>query len=441
MKLDETHDPQRKSWITSANAPDTPFPVQNLPFGVFRRKSGSDAPRGCVAIGNQLLDLAPAARTLGLEGKALDAARAAASLNLDVLAALGRPYWKALRLALSRALSTEASAKRQSAIAAHLLPVSKAEMFVPVSAGDFTDFYTSSFHATNIGRMFRPDNPLMPNFKWIPIGYHGRSSSIVISGTRLHRPNGQIKAADADAPGFGPSRRLDYEVELGLVVGPGNALGKPVKIARALDHVFGVLLLNDWSARDIQAWEYQPLGPFLAKNFATTVSPWIVTLEALAPFRAPAWPRPDGDPPPLPYLSDAADAAEGHFDIEVQMWLRTAKMRAARRAPQQLSHTSYRTSYWTPAQLLAHHSSNGCNLRPGDLLGTGTISGPGRGEEGALIEITQGGKLPITLPGGETRAFLADGDEVVQRGFCARPGCASIGFGEAAGLILPAPAL
>jgi fumarylacetoacetase len=438
MKLDETHNPSRRSWLASANAEGCPFPVQNLPFGVFRRKAGKEAPRGGVAIGDRVLDLAAAARTLGLEGKALEAARACAGPTLNPLAALGRPYWKALRLALSRALSTEAPARRQAALDKHLVPLSRAELFVPVAIGDYTDFYTSSHHATNIGRMFRPDNPLMPNFKWIPIGYHGRSSSIVVSGTRVQRPCGQTRAPDAEAPAFGPSKRLDYEAELGLVIGPGNALGKPVAISRALEHVFGVVLLNDWSARDIQAWEYQPLGPFLAKNFASTVSPWIVTLEALAPFRAPAAPRPAGDPAPLPYLADAHDAATGHFDIEVEMWLRTAKMRESKREPHRLSHTSYKTSYWTPAQIVAHHASNGCNLRPGDLLGTGTISGPARGEEGAMIEITQGGKFPVELPGGEMRAFIADGDEVIERGRCARAGCVGIGFGEAAALVLPA---
>ncbi len=441
MKLDETHDPRRKSWVKSANADGCAFPIQNLPFGVFRRKGSKEAPRGGVAIGNQVLDLTAAARALGLAGKALEAARAAGGTSLNPLAALGRPHWKALRLALSRALSADAPAKRQAAIARHLVPLARAELCIPVTIGDYTDFYTSSYHATNIGRMFRPDNPLMPNFKWIPIGYHGRSSSIVVSGTRVVRPNGQTKAADAEAPAFGPSKRLDYEVELGLVIGPGNPLGKPVPLSRALDHVFGVVLLNDWSARDIQAWEYQPLGPFLAKNFASTVSPWIVTLEALTPFRAPALQRPAGDPQPLPYLTDAHDAATGHLDIEVEMWLRSAKMRAMKREPHRLSHTSYKSSYWTPAQLVAHHTGNGCNLRPGDLLGTGTISGPARGEEGALIEITQGGKFPVELPGGEMRAFIADGDELIQRARCARAGCVSIGFGEAAGRVVPAPAL
>ena len=441
MKLDETHDPRRKSWVKSANADGCAFPIQNLPFGVFRRKGSKEAPRGGVAIGNQVLDLTAAARALGLAGKALEAARAAGGTSLNPLAALGRPHWKALRLALSGALSADAPAKRQAAIARHLVPLARAELCIPVTIGDYTDFYTSSYHATNIGRMFRPDNPLMPNFKWIPIGYHGRSSSIVVSGTRVVRPNGQTKAADAEAPAFGPSKRLDYEVELGLVIGPGNALGKPVPLSRALDHVFGVVLLNDWSARDIQAWEYQPLGPFLSKNFASTVSPWIVTLEALTPFRAPALQRPAGDPQPLPYLTDAHDAATGHLDIEVEMWLRSAKMRAMKREPHRLSHTSYKSSYWTPAQLVAHHTGNGCNLRPGDLLGTGTISGPARGEEGALIEITQGGKFPVELPGGEMRAFIADGDELIQRARCARAGCVSIGFGEAAGRVVPAPAL
>jgi fumarylacetoacetase len=315
-----------------------------------------------------------------------------------------------------------------------------AELAVPVRIGDYTDFYTSSFHATNIGRLFRPDNPLLPNFKWIPIGYHGRASSVVISGTPIARPNGQTMAPGANAPAFGPCQRLDYEVELGFVVGPGNALGKPIPIARALDHVFGVVLLNDWSARDIQSWEYQPLGPFLAKNFATTVSPWIVTMEALAPFHAPAFARPEGDPKPLPYLADAEDEARGHLDIRVEMFLRSEKMRREKSAPHRVSAASYASCYWTPAQIVAHHASGGCNLAPGDLLGSGTISGPKEGSQGALIEITRGGKQPLVLPNGETRAFLADGDEVIERGHCEKQGFARIGFGEAAGVVRPAPA-
>jgi fumarylacetoacetase len=427
--MNETHDPRRRSWVESANREGCQFPIQNLPFGVFRRK-GSKAARTGAAIGDSILDLAAA----GFGGAACR------QPNLNALAAAGRPAWQALRLKLSRALSNERGwEKRRRDLQRHLVPMAKAQMLLPVAVGDYTDCYSSVFHATNIGRMFRPDNPLLPNFKWLPIAYHGRASSVVVSGTPVVRPLGQAKAADAPAPVFGPCRRLDYEVELGLVVGPGNALGRPVPIARAQEHVFGVVLLNDWSARDIQAWEYQPLGPFLAKNFATTISPWIVTLEALAPFRSPAYRRPDGDPAPLPYLMDARDQGEGSFSIEVEMHLASSKMRAARLAAQRLSRCNFSYAYWTPAQMIAHHASNGCNLQPGDILGTGTISGPTADSLGAMIELTQGGKNPIRLPTGESRSFLEDGDEAIERGFCARDGYVPIGFGAAAGVVRPSP--
>jgi fumarylacetoacetase len=418
-KPDATHDPALRSWVESANAPGCDFPIQNLPFGMFRTKGSKSPPRPGVAVGDRILDLAAVAQYK----------------RLNELAAEGRPKWRALRKALSRALSDAKQAKR---LAKHLVPMQKAELFVPVTIGDYTDFYTSTYHATNIGRLFRPDNPLLPNFKWVPIGYHGRASSVVVSGTAVVRPNGQATAPDASAPAYGPCKRLDYEVELGFVIGPGNALGRPIPIARALDHVFGVVLLNDWSARDIQAWEYQPLGPFLAKNFATTVSPWIVTMEALAPFRAPAYARPEGDPKPLPYLMDAENETRGHLEIRVEMFLRSAQMREKNLPAHRLSTASYASCYWTPAQIVTHHASGGCNLRTGDLLGSGTISGPQEGSQGALIEITRGGKQPVTLPSGETRSFLADGDQVTQRGHCVRAGYARIGFGAAAGVIRPA---
>jgi fumarylacetoacetase len=287
--------------------------------------------------------------------------------------------------------------------------------------------------------MFRTVNPLLPNYNWVPIGYHGRASSVVVSGTPVTRPNGQTKAPDAAAPTFGPAKRLDYEVELGFVIGPGNALGKPVPIDKALDHVFGVVLMNDWSARDIQTWEYQPLGPFLAKSFATTISPWIVTLDALEPFRCPAFPREGDDPRPLPYLSDERDQKTGGYAIGTSMWLQTAQMRARKEAPTKLSACSWRDGYLTIAQIVAHQTSNGCNLAPGDLLGSGTISGTSPGSAGSLIELTQGGKQPLTLPGGETRTFIQDGDLVIQRGRCEADGAVSIGFGEAANLVKPAP--
>ena len=409
-------------WVESANDPATDFPIQNLPFGVFRTKGSKEAPRGGVAIGDQILDLA----AVGLK----------TGPNLNKLAAAGRPTWRQLRRVLSIALSDISKARR---FARYLVPMKKAELFLPVAVGDYSDFYTGIHHALAVGRMFRPDNPLLPNYKWVPIGYHGRASSVVASGTAIVRPNGQTKAPEAAAPSFGPSRRLDYEVELGFVVGPGNRLGKPVGIRRALDHVFGVVLLNDWSARDIQAWEYQPLGPFLAKSFATTVSPWIVTLEALAPFRCAAFPRVGEDPRPLPHLTDEADQRAGGYAIGTDMYLRSAQMRARKLAPARLSRCSFRDSYWTVAQLVAHHTSNGCNLQPGDLLGSGTLSGTEPGTAGSLLELTQGGKAPLTLPGGETRAFLADGDEVIQRGRCEAEGAVAIGFGEAAGVVKPAP--
>ena len=417
MKLDETHDPALESWVESASAPGCEFPIQNLPFGIFRRKKSAEKPRGGVAIGDRILDLA----ALGIR----------TGPTLNGIAALGRAKWRALRRQISRALSDPRQAKR---LAKHLLPMRQAELRLPVSVGDYSDFFTGIHHATNMGRMLRPDNPLLPNYKWVPIGYHGRASSIVVSGTPVRRPSGQVKPADAPAPVFSRSRRLDYEAELGFVIGPGNPLGKSIGIGSALDHVFGVVLLNDWSARDIQGWEYQPLGPFLAKSFATTISPWIVTLEALAPFRCPAMPRASGDPRPLPYLLDEDDQREGGLSIDLEMHLRTPRMKS----PVPVSRSSFRDSYWTPAQIVAHQSSNGCNLKPGDLLGSGTISGPTPGSAGSMMELTQAGKAPLALPGGETRSFVEDGDEVIQRGSCRRDGYVGIGFGEAAGKVLPA---
>ena len=418
--LDETHDPDLKSWVESANAPGCDFPIQNLPFGIFRRKNSKESRRAGVAIGDQILDLA----ALGVKS----------GPTLNGLAAMGRPVWKRLRKQISRAL-----AKDKRRFEKHLVPMKRAELFLPVAVGDYTDFYTSVFHATNVGRLFRPDNPLLPNYKWLPIGYHGRASSVVVSGTPVIRPCGQTKFPDQASPSFGPSKRLDYETELGFVIGPGNALGKPIGIDDAEKHVFGVLLLNDWSARDIQAWEYQPLGPFLAKSFATTISPWIVTLEALEPFRCPAFARAPDDPRPLPYLYSEKNLEQGGIDIRLEMHLRTQRMRDGKTAPHRLSRSSFQDAYWTIAQMVTHHASNGCNLQPGDLLGSGTISGTAPGSQGSMMELTQGGKSPLQLPGGETRGFLADGDEVIQRARCERGGAAPIGFGEAAGLVRPAP--
>jgi fumarylacetoacetase len=440
IDLDETHDVARRSWVESANAPAGDFPIQNLPFGVFRAARSRAAGRVGIAIGDSVLDVVAAAGTLGLTGAARDAADACRASTLNTLASLGRPHWKALRRALFAALldGEGATDAHRRALEPHLHPIGACELLLPFSIGDYTDFYSSKFHATNVGRLFRPDNPLLPNYAYVPIGYHGRASSVIVSETPFARPRGQIKAASAAAPTFAPTQRLDYEVELGFVVGPGNALGAPIPIARAREHLFGAVMLCDWSARDVQAWEYQPLGPFLAKSFATTISPWVVTLEALAPFACPAFARGADEPPPLPYLHDAGDQAHGGFEIDLHLYLTSEAMRAQQLPKQRLSLASYRDAFWTPAQLLSHHASNGCNLVSGDLLGTGTISGAASDSFGSLLELTRGGTAPIALPGGETRVFLADGDEITQRARCTRQGFASIGFGSLTGRVLPA---
>ncbi|HET8748180.1 MAG TPA: fumarylacetoacetase [Ramlibacter sp.] len=436
--LNETHDPSLRSWLASANAEGCDFPLQNLPFAVFRRRGGSERFRCGVAIGDQVLDLGAAAATGVFDGLAAEAARAGGEAKLNALMALGAPAWSALRLALSRAL--RAQAPHEQKLRACLVPQSEVEYDVPARIGDYTDFYTSVHHATNIGRQFRPDNPLLPNYKWVPIGYHGRSSSIGISGEHFPRPVGQTMPPGATQPVVGPSRRLDIELELGIFVGSGSARGVPVGMEQAEDHVFGICLLNDWSARDIQGWEYQPLGPFLSKNFATTLSPWVVTLEALAPYRVP-FTRPEGDPQPLPYLDSGANRAQGAFDIQLQVLLQTPRMREAGEAGATICRTSYRHAYWTIAQMVAHHTVNGCNLQPGDLFGSGTLSGPTATEAAALIELTQGGKKPVELGGGETRTWLEDGDAVTLRGWCEKPGAARIGFGECTGTVDPARSL
>ncbi len=431
----ETHDPALTSWVESANRDNGDFPIQNLPFGVFRRRGSTEAWRGGVAIGDQIVDLAAAHVAGVLDGDAAAAAAACADGSLNRFMAMGPAAWSALRLALSRALRQDAA--QAGALRACLVSQAEAEYTVPARIGDYADFYTSVHHATNIGKQFRPDNPLLPNYKWIPIGYHGRASSIVVSGTDFHRPCGQTLPPGASAPVVGPSRKMDIELELGVFIGVGNELGRSIPIANAEAHVFGLTLLNDWSARDIQPWEYQPLGPFLSKNFATTVSPWLVTLEALAPYRVAPPVREAGDPQPLPYLDSAANREQGAFDIQLEFLLQTARMRAAGQAPARLTATSYRHAYWTLAQMVAHHTVNGCNLQPGDLLGTGTLSGPTLDQACALIELTTGGKYPASLPDGETRAFLDDGDCVVLRGWCQKPGAARIGFGDCAGTVLP----
>jgi fumarylacetoacetase len=431
--LNETHDPQLKSWVTAANAADSDFPIQNLPFAVFRRRGSGEVFRGGVAIGDQIVDLGAVAALL--DGTAAIAAQAGGASTLNALMAMGPVAWSALRLALSRALREGAA--QQAAFAPLLVAQAEVEYTVPARIGDYTDFYTSIHHATNIGRLFRPDNPLMPNYKWIPIGYHGRASSIAVSGQDFARPSGQIFPPGAEAPSFGPAKRMDYELELGVYIGTSNELGTPVPISEAESHVFGLCLLNDWSARDIQAWEYQPLGPFLSKNFASTVSPWIVTLEALAPFRVP-FARPESDPQPLPYLDSAQQREQGGFDIQLELGIESKQLRAAGQPAARVCLTSYRHAYWTVAQMVAHHTVNGCNLQPGDLLGTGTLSGPTLDQACALIETTAGGKNPFALGNGETRTFLEDGDAVIIRGWCEKAGAVRIGFGECRGTLMPA---
>ncbi len=440
LHLDATHKPALRSWVASANAPGTDFPIQNLPYGRFRRAGSAQPWRVGVAIGDQILDLA-AVHALAKTDLPADWAGAAPMAALaagDLSALMASP--KAIRVALRQALSA-ALAKRspqQASLKSCLLAQADAEMALPCAIGDYTDFYTGIHHATTVGKLFRPDNPLLPNYKWVPIGYHGRSSTIVVSGTPLRRPLGQTLPPNAESPSYGPCQRLDYELELGALVGPGNSLGEPVAIAEAEDRLFGMTLLNDWSARDVQAWEYQPLGPFLAKSFGTTLSPWVVTMEALAPYRLP-FQRPAGDPLPLSHLDSPANREAGAIDIALEVWLQTAAMRAAGQAAVQLSQSNFRDAYWTLAQLLTHQASNGCKLQPGDLLGTGTQSGPEPGQGGSLLELSAGGKQALTLPNGEQRRFLADGDQVILRAACERPGTARIGFGACAGTVLPAP--
>jgi fumarylacetoacetase len=419
--IDTTHDVEARSWLESANVPGCDFPVQNLPHGVFRERTSARAFRGGIAIGDGVLDVGAILDLF--EPSVRDAAQAAAEPALNRLMSLGRRAARALR---ARTFELLTEGQYAGAVRPHVLPLDDVELGLPAVVGDFTDFYASVFHATNAGSMFRPQNPLLPNYKYVPVAYHGRSSSIAVAAD-VRRPSGQLKSSDAERPGFGPSRRLDYEAEIGFYVGTPSS--GPVAIDAAEDYIFGFCVVNDWSARDIQAWEYQPLGPFLGKNFATTVSPWIVTTEALAPFRTAAFERPEGDPAPLPHLTPSlkTDAA---FDIEIEVSLSTARMRE-RREEIVLSRGSYASAYWTPAQMLAHHASNGCPMRSGDLVGSGTLSGETRDAWGSLLELSWNGTQSMSLPDGERRTFLEDGDEVAMRARCARNGFASIGFGEA----------
>ena len=438
MPLNETHSPQLRSWVDSANAPGSDFPIQNLPFGVFRVPGNPHVFRVGVAIGDQMVDLtaAQASGVFDAYGALAQAGcQACCAPTLNAFMALGAPAWSAMRLALS--CSLREGATQQAALQACLVPQANAEFAVPAHIGDYTDFYTSVHHAANIGKLLRPDNPLLPNYKWIPIGYHGRSSSIGISGQNVHRPVSQVMRPGATEPVLAPSARMDYELEIGIFVGPGNALGEPVSMQRAEQHVFGMCLFNDWSARDVQGWEYQPLGPFLSKNFASTLSPWVVTMEALAPFRQP-WTRAAGDPQPLPYLDSAELRQSGAISIELEVFIQSGAMRKQGLVEHQLSQSNFRDAYWSVSQMVAHHTVNGCNLQPGDLLGSGTQSGPTEAEAGSLMELSKGGKQPLTLPSGETRTFLEDGDTVIFRGACTALGAARIGFGEVRGTLLPA---
>ncbi len=432
--LNETHDPRARSWVAGANDSGSDFPIQNLPFGVFAPRQGGEARVGA-AIGDQVVDIAACNERGMFHGEAAEAAHACRTGSLNALLALGPRCWTALRRRLFEVLRQEAALEDRQRV--RLLPMRDVEMLLPARVGDYTDFYASIHHATNIGSLLRPENPLLPNYKWLPVAYHGRASSLVSSGTPLRRPQGQLRENPNAPPVFGPSRRLDYEVEAGFFVGPGNCLGEPVPIGMAEEHIFGLCLVNDWSARDVQAWEYQPLGPFLAKSFATTLSPWVVTLEALAPFRVSAAARAEGDPQPLPHLFDPYDQLGGGIALTVEVWLSSSRMRQAEIDPMRLSCSSLADLYWTIAQMLAHHTSNGCNLRPGDLLATGTISGAAKSARGCLMELTRRGAEPVTLPTGEPRQFLEDGDEVILRGYCQRPGAARIGFGECRGIVLP----
>ncbi|MDC6383587.1 fumarylacetoacetase [Pseudomonas graminis] len=424
-----------RSWVASANDhPD--FPLQNLPLGVFSRPGFGK--RGGVAIGDFILDLQTALEASLFNGAARVAVEAACRGQLNDFFALGGSSRQALRHELLHLLDEKTlQRERLQAMGDRLLvPMADCQMHMPAQVGDYTDFYVGIHHAMNVGKLFRPDNPLLPNYKYVPIAYHGRASTLGVSGMPVKRPSGQTLKPGAEAPDFGPSKRLDYELEVGVWIGQGNEAGEPVAIGRAGEHIAGFCLLNDWSARDLQAWEYQPLGPFLSKSFATSISPWVVTAEALAPFRAAQPVRPEGDPPPMDYLFDEQDQAGGALDIELEVLLLTARMKEQGIAPQRLSLSNTLNMYWTVAQMVAHHSVNGCKLQAGDLFGTGTLSGPQPGQLGSLLEMTEGGKRAVELPNGETRTFLEAGDEVILKARCCKDGEVSIGFGECRGVVI-----
>ena len=438
--MNETHEPSLTSWIESANSPDTDFPIQNLPFGVFSRKGDAERRVG-VAIGDQIIDIGESLSANLWTGKARDIARWCDRPNLNELMQAPKDSLSEFRARLSELLSgTPGDTSVINPLPpGALVPMAEAELFLPAQIGDYTDFYASIYHATNVGKLFRPENPLFPNYKHVPIGYHGRSSSILISGTDVTRPKGQTVTGASTTPSYGPTQMLDYEAEVGFFVGRGTDPGQTIAIDEAEEHIFGICLVNDWSARDIQSWEYQPLGPFLSKNFATTVSPWVITWEALEPYRAPAFFRPPSDPQPLPYLWSERTRNEGGIDLNVEVYIRSMLMREGRLRPFRLSAASLADMYWTPSQMLTHHASNGCNVRPGDLFASGTVSGPDAGSQGCLLELTRRGADPIVLPTGEERKFLHDGDEIILRAYFQRDGAARIGLGECGGLIVASP--
>jgi len=438
--MNQTHDADLRSWVASANSPATDFPIQNLPFGVFSRNGDAERRVG-VAIGDQIVDVTECEKANVWGEEAREVARLCADSTLNRVAQSPPESLSRFRARLSELLAGDPDAGGIKPLPDRaLIPMAGVEMHMPARIGDYTDFYASIYHATNVGKLFRPDNPLLPNYKYVPIGYHGRTSSIVLSGATVTRPRGQTLPAGATTPSLGPSELLDYEAEVGFFVGRGNAQGEVIRIDEAGDHIFGVCLVNDWSARDIQSWEYQPLGPFLSKNFATSISPWVVTMEALAPYRVPAFFRPPTDPAPLPYLRSEKDKDEGGIDLTIEVYIRSMLMREGHMRAHLVSRASAGDMYWTPAQLLTHHASNGCNLQPGDLFASGTISGPEPASQGCLLELTKRGAEPITLPTGEERKFLHDGDEVIMRGILEREGAARIGLGECVGRVAGEPA-
>jgi fumarylacetoacetase len=438
-EINETHDPHTESWVESAQDPNTDFPVQNLPFGVFSPSEPEARARIGIAIGRMVLDLGGCAEANLLEGIDDESRRACRASMLNEVMGLSSRQVSGLRKAVHALLRRDVGKARRVHAEQYLHSVDAVRLLVPAEIGDYTDFYASIYHATNCGRLFRPDNPLMPNYRYVPIAYHGRASSIIVSGSPVRRPAGQQRISDTEVV-FEPTKRLDYELELGFFIGPGNALGEPISIDTAEEHLFGFCLANDWSARDIQTWEMAPLGPFLSKSFATSISPWVVTREALAPFRGPAFVRTDTDPQPLPYLWSLANEERGGINLDLAAYILTPTMREQGGQPFQLSRANFRTMYWTPAQMVAHHTSNGCNLQPGDMLASGTVSEQEPGAFGSLLEITKAGRERISLPNGETRGFLEDGDEIVFRATCSAAGFARIGFGECRGRVAPARA-